>query len=63
VPDFAAFFGKPIRVAIPEELANETTLLAYLDVSARELKKIVTPKHLLSTVTPRAGPRDRRSAW
>jgi hypothetical protein len=24
---------------------------------------LVTPKHLLSTVTPRAGPRDRRSAW
>jgi hypothetical protein len=23
----------------------------------------VTPKHPLSTVTPRAGPRDRRSAW
>lgn len=40
MPDFGAFFGEPIRVAIPEELANETALLAYLDVSARELKKI-----------------------
>jgi hypothetical protein len=27
------------------------------------MREIVTPKHLLSTVTPRAGPRDRRSAW
>ncbi len=26
-------------------------------------KEFVTPKHPLSTVTPRAGPRDRRSAW
>jgi hypothetical protein len=29
----------------------------------QHLKQIVTPKHPLSTVTPRAGPRDRRPAW
>ncbi len=40
MPDFGALFGKPIRVTIPEELANEAAFLAYLHISARELKKI-----------------------
>lgn len=37
---FGPFFAEPIRVTIPEELANETAILTYLDVSASELKKI-----------------------
>ena len=40
VPAFSPFSGEPIRVTIPDELANETALLTYLEVSARELKKI-----------------------
>lgn len=37
---WGALFGKPIRIAIPPELANEAALLAYLGLSANELKKI-----------------------
>jgi hypothetical protein len=32
-------------------------------VEQKTVKGIVTPKHPPSTVTPRAGPRERRSAW
>jgi RNA-directed DNA polymerase len=40
VPSWGAFFGKPIRLAIPAELADEAALLAYLGLGARELRKI-----------------------
>src|SRR5882757_8113535 len=40
VPNFGALFGVPIRVTIPDALANETTLLTYLNIGERELKKI-----------------------
>ncbi|MBX9758219.1 MAG: hypothetical protein K2Y29_05530, partial [Beijerinckiaceae bacterium] len=35
-----AIFGQPIRIIVPAELANEAALLAYLGVSADELRKI-----------------------
>jgi RNA-directed DNA polymerase len=40
VPYWGALFGRPIRITIPAELANEAALLAYLDLSAAELRKI-----------------------
>jgi RNA-directed DNA polymerase len=40
VPYYGAFFGRPIRIAIPAELGDEAALLAYLDLSPAELKKI-----------------------
>lgn len=36
----ARVFGKHIPIVIPAELASETTLLAYLGISPKELKKI-----------------------
>jgi S1-C subfamily serine protease len=35
-----ALFGRPIRIVIPAEFANEAALLAYLGVGSAELKKI-----------------------
>ena len=35
-----AIFGKPIRISIPTEFADEAALLAYLGLGAAELKKI-----------------------
>lgn len=40
MPYRGAFFGRPIRVTIPTEFANEVALLAYLGLGAAELKKI-----------------------
>ncbi len=40
VPSWGGFFGTPIRIALPGELADEAALLAYLGLGARELKKI-----------------------
>lgn len=40
MPSWGALFGQPIRIAIPAELADEAALLAYLNLSAGELKKI-----------------------
>ncbi|WP_158920962.1 trypsin-like peptidase domain-containing protein [Acidisphaera sp. S103] len=40
MPLFGAFFGAPVRVTIPEALADETSLLTYLNLSGPELKKI-----------------------
>lgn len=42
-------FGKHIPIAIPAELADEPTLLAYLSVSPRELKKIWWFRHRMYT--------------
>lgn len=41
----AAFFGEPIRIDLPNEFATEASLLAYLDVSTAELKKIWFYRH------------------
>lgn len=35
-----ALFGRPLRITIPAELANEAALLIYLDLGTAELKKI-----------------------
>lgn len=40
MPSLSRIFGKHIPIPIPPELANETTLLAYLGLNANELKKI-----------------------
>lgn len=40
MPSAARIFGKHYPIAIPLEFANEAALLAYLGVSASELKKI-----------------------
>lgn len=40
MPYWGALFGRPIRIAIPAELADEAALLAYLELGAGELKKI-----------------------
>ena len=40
VPYLGALFGRPVRVAIPAEFADEAALLAYLGLGAAELKKI-----------------------
>lgn len=40
MPYWGALFGQPLRVTIPPEFASEATLLAYLGVGPRELKKI-----------------------
>ena len=40
VPSARRAFGKRIPIPIPPELADEAALLAYLKVSAAELKKI-----------------------
>ena len=40
VPSAARIFGKHIPIAIPLELVNEPTLLAYLGLGSKELKKI-----------------------
>lgn len=40
MPYWGAFFGRPIRVIIPAEFADETALLAYLGLGAAELRKI-----------------------
>jgi RNA-directed DNA polymerase len=40
VPYWGALFGQPIRIAIPVELADEASLLAYLELSPAELRKI-----------------------
>ena len=40
MPYLGAFFGRPIRITIPAELADETALLAYLGLGTAELKKI-----------------------
>lgn len=40
LPSPARFFGKRIPIAIPAELDSEATLLAYLVVSPKELKKL-----------------------
>jgi retron-type reverse transcriptase len=40
VPYLGALFGKPIRIDIPAEFGNATTLLAYLGLGTAELKKI-----------------------
>ncbi|MBF0168122.1 MAG: trypsin-like peptidase domain-containing protein [Alphaproteobacteria bacterium] len=37
---WGALFGKPIRITIPPEFANEAALLAYLGLGPNELKKI-----------------------
>lgn len=37
---YGFLFGAPVRVSIPPELATEATLLAYLGVSTKELRKI-----------------------
>lgn len=38
-------FGKPIPIAIPPQLADEATLLSYLQMSPAELKKIWWYRH------------------
>jgi RNA-directed DNA polymerase len=40
LPSIAQTFGKHIPIMIPEELASESTLLAHLGVSSKELKRI-----------------------
>lgn len=40
VPSVARIFGKHIPIPIPTELADETSLLTHLGMSAKELKKI-----------------------
>ena len=40
MPYWGALFGRPIRVTIPTEFADEAALLAYLGLGAAELKKI-----------------------
>jgi S1-C subfamily serine protease len=40
LPSLARIFGKHIAIAIPAELSSEASLLAYLKISSRELKKI-----------------------
>jgi RNA-directed DNA polymerase len=40
VPPFNRFYGVAYRVEIPPELTSEATLLAYLGMSAAELKKV-----------------------
>lgn len=40
MPSLARIFGKHIPISVPPELASETTLLAHLGVSPKELKKI-----------------------
>ena len=40
MPYWGALFGQPLRVTVPPEFASEATLLAYLGVGPRELKKI-----------------------
>lgn len=40
MPYWGALFGRPIRVTIPSELADEAALLAYLGLGAAELRKI-----------------------
>ncbi|GLS35428.1 hypothetical protein GCM10010869_10160 [Mesorhizobium tianshanense] len=40
MPSAARIFGKLYPIDIPAEFSDEATLLAYLGVSARELKKI-----------------------
>ena len=40
MPSAARIFGKLIPISIPPELSDETTLLAYLGLTPRELKKI-----------------------
>jgi S1-C subfamily serine protease len=40
VPYWGALFGRPIRVVIPAEFADETALLAYLGLGTAELRKI-----------------------
>lgn len=40
VPYLGALFGRPIRITLPAELANEASLLAYLSLGAAELRKI-----------------------
>ncbi len=40
MPYWGALFGKPIRIDIPAEFADETALLAYLGMGTAELKKI-----------------------
>lgn len=40
MPYLGAIFGRPIRISIPAELADEAALLTYLGLGAAELKKI-----------------------
>lgn len=40
MPYWGALFGQPLRVTVPPEFASEATLLVYLGVGPRELKKI-----------------------
>ncbi len=40
MPAFVASLNEPLRVTIPEELADETAVLTYLGVSVSKLKKI-----------------------
>ena len=40
MPYWRAIFGDPIRISIPIEFADKAALLAYLGLSAAELKKI-----------------------
>ena len=40
MPYWGTSFGRPIRIAIPSEFVDEAALLAYLDLSPSELKKI-----------------------
>ncbi|MCM5555353.1 trypsin-like peptidase domain-containing protein [Pleomorphomonas sp. NRK KF1] len=40
LPSFTQLFGKHIPISVPPDLASEATLLAYLGVSPKELKKI-----------------------
>jgi S1-C subfamily serine protease len=40
VPYLGSLFGRPIRITIPAELADEAALLAYLGLGATELRKI-----------------------
>lgn len=40
MPKSSDFFARPVRLLIPTELASEASLLAFLDLSAKELKKI-----------------------
>jgi RNA-directed DNA polymerase len=47
VPSPGRLFGKHIAIAIPPELADEATLLAYLKLGPRELKKIWWYRHLM----------------
>ncbi len=61
MPSFARIFGKHIPIAIPPELASETTLLAYLGVSPKELKKIWWYRSAMYTVfaVPKGGGKQR----